>query len=326
MAPHAPAAGLLALALLTACSAEPAPTRTDGAGGAPDTAPAAPEDGGTDAGTPLPAVEAPSAWPTLAPADAWVPVLDAVQALADLPPVPTDHASASQAAALADARNLTRRLSLDRTRIDLLLRLANLYATSLFPDRAMAVLGLCLEVDREDLTTLKLVAASLSAAGRFEDAMAVLEHVGRAHPDAHSLAGPLFSVYWELGELDAARAALDRGLELNPHSPHLALRLGQVLFEESEAEAAEVQLRRAAQGLPSSTEAWHRWASCLEELGRTEEAGPARERHALLDQMVEFGIPGPLPWPERLARLAAALDETGDPEGAARARRVLADA
>ena len=236
-----------------------------------------------------------------------------LRAGAGLPSVPTDYATAGQMLALGEARNLTRRLSLDRSKRDLALKLANLYATNLFPDRAMAVLGLCLELELEHPLTLKLAAASLSGAGRFEDAAAVLEHVAVLTPDDHALAGPLFSVYWELGDLEAARAALDRGLELNPLSPHLALRLGQVLFEEEGPEAALPHLERAALALPNDAEAWHRYATCLEELGREDQAEPARAKHALLDQMIEFGVGDLLPWSERLELLAEKLEATGGP-------------
>ena len=169
---------LVILPWLAGCGEEPAPAPPD------------PMEGpGTKADPMAPA--ATSAWPALAPPGRWRELAEEVRAGADLPSVPTDYATASQLAALAEARNLTRRLSLNRSKLDVALKLANLYANDLFPDRAMAVLGLCLEVDLEHPLTLKLTAASLSAAGRFEDAVALLEHVATLTPDDQALAGPL---------------------------------------------------------------------------------------------------------------------------------------
>ncbi|MDF1800949.1 MAG: tetratricopeptide repeat protein [Planctomycetota bacterium] len=219
-------------------------------------------------------------------------------------------------AALAEARILTQRLSLNPAKLDLGLKLANLYANNLFPDRAMAVLGLCLELEEQVPVTLKLCAASFAGLGRFEESAALLEHVARLDPTDHGLAGPMFRAYWELGELGAARAALDKGLELQPFSPHLRLRLGQLLVEEGQLEAALPELEAAAQNLPNSTEAWFRYGRCLEELGREDEAVEVARHHGLLVQMEEFGIPDHLTWRVRVERLAGRLDETGDGAGA----------
>ena len=259
-------------------------------------------------------------WPALFAVDAWrAPVVE-LKGLAKVPRVPTDYATASQMAALAEARTLTQRLSLNPARQELGLKLANLYANNLFPDRAMAVLGLCLEIEEEVPVTLKLCAASLAGKGRFEDSAALLEHAARLDPTDHGLAGPLFRAYWELGEIESARAALDKGLALQPFSPHLRLRLGQLLFEEGQLEAALPELETAAQNLPNATEAWFRYARCLEELGREAEASEVAWHHGLLVQMEEFGIPDHLTWFVRVERLAVRLDETGDGAGAAAVR------
>lgn len=270
--------------------------------------------------------EAPDAshtsWPaTLAP-DAYAPILAAARAGAVLPKVPAIAASSTQRQALVLAKNLSMRLSL-RFELPLAQSLARLYQDNLFPDRALQVLGLCLESKSIDPMTLKLLAGSLSAEGRFEEALAVLEHLTRETPNDAGLAGPLFVAHWELGQLPQARQALARGLELAPFMPHLELAMGRVLFAEDNADEALPFLQRATQSLPNETEAWYRLALCLDELGETEAAAEAHARHARLDQMKEFAIPTNLSPRARRDALIVALEQSGDLAGAERERAAL---
>jgi Flp pilus assembly protein TadD len=272
---------------------------------------------------PAPAQVAPAtAWPTTLAPDAYEPILDAVRANAVLPKVPTIAASSTQRQALVQAKNLSMRLSL-RFELALAHSLARNYQENLFPDRSLQVLGLCLESKNVEPLTLKLLAGSLSAEGRFADALAVLEHLTRLTPNDAGLAGPLFVAHWELGQLPQARQALARGLELAPFMPHLELAMGRVLFAEDNAEEALPFLQRATESLPNETEAWYRLALCLDELGETEAAADAHARHARLDQMKEFSIPTNLAPRARREALIAALVQSGDFAGAERERAAL---
>ena len=308
----APAWGLaLCLASLTAC-------------GSGDETPVAPLEVTPEATSPTVA-EAPATlpWPRLFEADAWQAVVDKLVAGAALPSVPTDYATHSQQQALARAKTLTQRLSLRPNEASLSQALAKLYAENLFPDRARSVLGMCLKNSPDDLLTLKLAAVSLNASGRFEDGMALLEHLTEVTPDDQGLAGPLFGGYWELGELDAARTALQRGLQIAPFNPNLELALGRVLFEEGDSEGALTHLETAAKNLPSSTEAAYRYATCLSELGMDAEAAVAETRHSRLIQMEEFGIGTALPEGQRRRALVEALEASGDQAGAEREREAM---
>lgn len=250
-------------------------------------------------------------------------VVERLRVGAHLPSVPTDYATAAQQQALSRAKNLTQRLSLRTSDPRLSQGLAKLYAENLFPDRAMAVLGLCLEAEPTNPVTLKLTAASLNSAGEFLDAVALFEELTRITPMDQGLAGPLFRAYWELGELDAAHQALQRGLEIAPFNPHLELALGRVLFEEGDAESAAPHFERAAANLPSDTEAWYRLSTCLAELGREEQAAAAEAHHSRLIQMEEFGIGNAMPEGQRRRALVRALEESGDSGGAQREREAL---
>lgn len=287
--------------------------------GADDEAPVAPVE------APAVTTEAPAKlpWPHIFEEDAWRAVVDKLVAGAALPSVPTDYATHSQQQALARAKTLTQRLSLRPNEASLGQALAKLYAENLFPDRAMGVLGLCLKNSPDDLLTLKLAAVSLNASGQFEDGLALLEHLTRVTPNDQGLAGPLFGAYWELGELDAARAALERGLEIAPFNPNLELALGRVLFEEGDSEGALPHLETAAKNLPSSTEAAYRYATCLDELGMDEQAAAAEMRHSRLIQMEEFGIGNALPEGQRRRALVEALEASGDHAGAEREREAM---
>lgn len=273
-----------------------------------------------------PAVPAPTPasadWPQRFAPGAHEPILAAVLARAKLPSVPDTAASSTQRVALDQAANLTKRLSL-KIKVDLAQNLARVYQENLFPERALEVLGLCLERDPNDPLTLKLLAGSLSAEGRFEDALKVLEHLTRETPNDAGLAGPLFNAHWELGDLAGARAAIERGVELAPFLPHLELALGRILMAEGDAAAAQPRLARATTNLPTDTEAWYRYALCLDELGRFEEAEHAMAVHKRLDQMKEFGIDLNQPERARRAALVDALAASGDAAGAQAERAAL---
>jgi tetratricopeptide (TPR) repeat protein len=262
-------------------------------------------------------------WPRVFAEDAWLAVVEELKSGAELPSVPKSSATHSQAQALVKAKTLPQRLSLGSTDPKLGQSLARLYAENLFPDRARAVLGRTLVQDPENLLTLKLAAVSLNASGRFEDGTAILEYLTTVTPNDQGLAGPLFGGYWELDELDAAEMALERGLEIAPFNANLEVGLGRVLFEQGRSEEAATHLKTAATGLPSDTEAWYRYATCLDELGRAEEAAAAGARHSRLIQMEEFGIGSALPEGVRRRKLVEALEKTGDLAGAERERAAL---
>lgn len=306
---------LAGLACLASC-AEDAP------------APPAPAPAGTSSAAPAaespeaPTAEVGPAWPHVFPTGAHEPVVAEILARANLPKVPNTAASATQRAALDEAKNLTKRLSL-RFQLDLGQSLARAYQENLFPERALEVLGLCLREDAEDPLTLKLLAGSLNAEGRFEDALRVLEQLTRTTPQDAGLAGPLFTAHFELGDLARAREALEVGRELAPFLAHLDLALGRVLMAEGDAATALEHLERAAENLPTTTEAWFRLAMCYDELERFDEAAAASAVHKRLDQMKEFGIELTQPEAERRRALVEALAASGDAGGAERERAAL---
>ncbi len=257
-------------------------------------------------------------WPKLQNPDAWEAQLVELQAGAGIPAVPTESGTAEQRQAIDRARALTERLSLSPKDTGLLLKLANTYSANLFPDRSLAVLGTCLSQTPGNSLALKMAAAGLAAQNRHRDALAIWEHLTELTPDDVGLAGPMYSSYWELGELEAGRAALEKGLELHPFQPHLKLRLGAVLFEFEEYESALTLFQDATGSRPNDTEAWYRLASCYAELGAVSEARAATQQHDRLIQMEEFGIPDRLHEGPRRLELVRALVKSGDLIGARR--------
>lgn len=257
-------------------------------------------------------------WPRLQPDDAWRAVLEELQAGAGMPTVPTESGTSEQRQALDRARALTERISLAPADGGLLLKLANTYATNLFPERSLAVLGTRLVQAPDDLLALKLAAAGLAGKSRHTDALALFEHLAQITPQDVGLAGPMYKSYWESGQHAAGRAALEKGLELHPFQPHIKLRLGAVLFEFEEYERALELFEDATASRPNDTEAWFRLASCYSELGREAEALCATAEHDRLIQMEEFGISDQLHVGPRRLELVRALVKSGDLVGARR--------
>lgn len=262
-------------------------------------------------------------WPRRREVDAHVPILAAIIAGAKLPGVPKVYATSAQQRALVSAKNLTQRLGLRSGDIKLGRSLAQLYASNLFPDRALSVIGLCLEARPADSLSVKMAGAFLKDAGRFEDAAAVFEHLAHQAQNDASFAGPLFDIYWELGDFERAEAALQRGLDLAPFTPALHLAMGRLLFESDRSEEALTHFETAAANMPGSIEAWYRLAACLGELGRDQEAAKADAVHRRLDQMEEFGIDNNQSSKQRRLALIQALEESGDQASADRERAAL---
>lgn len=78
-----------------------------------------------------------------------------------------------------------------------------------------------------------------------------------------------------LDKLEDAAATLQKGLDNHPESYMLHLQQGQLLLQMAELEAAYRSLRYCTQLKPSACTAWRSMATCLQRLGKMEEAAAA---------------------------------------------------
>jgi thioredoxin-like negative regulator of GroEL len=276
-------------------------------------------------GQELPIVEAEPTWPKLQATDAWESVLAEVQAGGALPIPPTEAGGPEQELAIQQARTLTERLSLSPKDGKLQRQLASLYMANLFPERALAVLGLRLSQEPGDTRAQAMAAFSLAVRSRHMDALAVLEQLTDLTPKDASLAGAMFDSYWALGELEASREVMKMGLELHPFNPLFKLRLGIIHSEFEQYDLALPLFRAAAKSRPADTESWFRLATCLQELGQDEEAHKVMIYHDRLIQLEEFGIAGSAQAGPRRLELVRSLVDSGDLVGARRELDALAE-
>jgi tetratricopeptide (TPR) repeat protein len=125
-------------------------------------------------------------------------------------------------------------------------------------------------------------------------------------PGLHFLIG---NVYWKLGELDRAKAALEQELKINPHDTLGNLRLGQVLLRMDETAPLEAipYLRRAVSDPQVNLQAHRELGKALRLAGRQQEA--LRELKLVADRMPDDNMIH--------AQLAAVYRAMGD-SGAAR--------
>ena len=100
-------------------------------------------------------------------------------------------------------------------------------------------------------------ALSLHRAGRFEDAGRLYEQILAADPGNASAYHFLGVVYHQLGNSDAAVAAITRAIELDPGYADACNNLGNVYRECGEFDAALSAYERAVAMLPGHADAWN---------------------------------------------------------------------
>jgi tetratricopeptide (TPR) repeat protein len=98
----------------------------------------------------------------------------------------------------------------------------------------------------------------------------------------------LGNIYYERGDLDAARSAFEQALELEPSQPEARYNLGNLLEDLGETELAIAELRRVCTMSPSFADAHYNLGVLLAKVGGVAQAQEHIKRYLELDTTSEW--------------------------------------
>jgi tetratricopeptide (TPR) repeat protein len=129
-------------------------------------------------------------------------------------------------------------------------------------------------------------AMGLRRAGRYDEAIPIMEQLRQRQPNDVILLSNLGAAYVDVGRIDEARAALVQALEVDPNHFAANLNLSKVYELRREFDVALVHAQRAVRSNPLLGRAHEREGVVLAKLGRHDEA------RAALDKAREYGSNG----------------------------------
>jgi tetratricopeptide (TPR) repeat protein len=120
----------------------------------------------------------------------------------------------------------------------------------------------------------ELAGKSLESHQKLTDALKEYQLAEEKQPALPGIHFSIGNIYWKLGDLGRARAALSRELALNPAHVQANLRMGQAILraDENEAQIAVPYLKKAIEGDSRNLEAHRELGKALRLTGRPAEA------------------------------------------------------
>lgn len=120
----------------------------------------------------------------------------------------------------------------------------------------------------------ELAGKSLESHQKLTDALKEYQLAEEKQPGSPGIHFSIGNVYWKLGDLTKARAALAEELELNPAHAQANLRMGQVILrtDENQAQTAMPYLKKAVEGDAQNLEAHRELGKALRLTGKPAEA------------------------------------------------------
>jgi tetratricopeptide (TPR) repeat protein len=172
------------------------------------------------------------------------------------------------------ARSYEKAVALLPGRVDLAVRLANLYRDRLDqPDRADEVMDRLVGANPEDYRAHLARAQFRAASGATAEAAGDLARAAEQAPDAVEVLLADAVLAGQTGRVDLARAALRKGLDRHPEVAALYLRLAELESRTGNGDEAVGQLRRGLRQLPDQPDLLKALGEALVGAGRLEEAG-----------------------------------------------------
>jgi predicted Zn-dependent protease len=141
-----------------------------------------------------------------------------------------------------------------------------------------------IELDPTREATRRRLADALITLGGYEEAVAHLEVLGRAHPDDSGVAAKLARCYNFVGRRNDARRLLDATLARHPEDGLCLRTRGQLALMDDQKAEAEQWLRRAAAAMPEDYQAQWLLFEALRQQGKLNEAN---EQNRKADEVKE---------------------------------------